>query len=64
MIPAFVGKALRGEPLTLAGDGSQSRRFVYVEDLAEGVAVSLADVRHEPGLQPGQRRKRDDQADR
>jgi UDP-glucose 4-epimerase len=44
VIPAFVGKALRGEPLTLAGDGSQSRRFVYVEDLAEGVAVSLADV--------------------
>ena len=44
VIPAFVGKALRGEPLTLAGDGSQSRRFVYVEDLAEGVAVSLAEV--------------------
>jgi UDP-glucose 4-epimerase len=44
VIPAFVGKALRGEPLTLAGDGSQSRRFVYVEDLAEGVALGLADV--------------------
>jgi UDP-glucose 4-epimerase len=44
VIPAFVGKALRGEPLTLAGDGSQSRRFVYVEDLAEGVATALADV--------------------
>jgi UDP-glucose 4-epimerase len=41
VIPAFVGKALRGEPLTLAGDGSQSRRFVYVEDLAEGVALAL-----------------------
>jgi len=44
VIPAFVGKALRGEPLTLAGDGSQSRRFVYVEDLAEGVAAGLSDV--------------------
>ena len=44
VIPAFVGKALRGEPLTLAGDGSQSRRFVYVEDLADGVALALNDV--------------------
>ena len=44
VIPAFVGKALRGEPLTLAGDGSQSRRFVYVEDLAEGVALGLGEV--------------------
>jgi UDP-glucose 4-epimerase len=44
VIPAFVGKALRGEPLTLAGDGSQSRRFVYVEDLADGVALGLSEV--------------------
>ncbi len=44
VIPAFVAKALRGEPLTLAGDGSQSRRFVYVEDLADGVALGLAEV--------------------
>ena len=44
MIPAFVNKALRGEPLTLAGDGSQSRRFVYVEDLADGVARGLDEV--------------------
>lgn len=44
VIPAFVGKAFRGEPLTLAGDGGQSRRFVYVEDLADGVAVGLDDV--------------------
>jgi UDP-glucose 4-epimerase len=44
VIPAFVGKALRGESLTLAGDGSQSRRFVYVEDLADGVALGLEDV--------------------
>jgi UDP-glucose 4-epimerase len=44
VIPAFVGKALRGEPLTLAGDGGQSRRFVYVEDLADGVALGIDDV--------------------
>jgi UDP-glucose 4-epimerase len=44
VIPAFVNKALRGEPLTLAGDGSQSRRFVYVEDLADGVARGIDDV--------------------
>ena len=44
VIPAFVNKALAGEPLTLAGDGSQSRRFVYVEDLADGVALGLEDV--------------------
>src|ERR1700742_1737035 len=41
-IPAFTNKALAGEPLTISGDGSQSRRFVYVEDLAEGVVRSLA----------------------
>jgi UDP-glucose 4-epimerase len=44
VIPAFVNKALKGEPLTLAGDGSQSRRFVYVEDLANGVARALQPV--------------------
>src|SRR5436305_3680165 len=44
VIPAFVNKALAGEPLTLAGDGSQSRRFVYVEDLADGVALGLREV--------------------
>jgi UDP-glucose 4-epimerase len=44
VIPAFVSRALAGEPLTLAGDGSQSRRFVYVEDLAEGVVAALGDI--------------------
>ena len=42
VIPIFVRKALAGEPLTIAGEGLQSRRFVYVEDLAEGVVRSLA----------------------
>ncbi len=41
VIPIFVGKALAGEPLTIAGDGLQTRRFVYVEDLAEGIVRGL-----------------------
>jgi UDP-glucose 4-epimerase len=44
VIPAFVAKALAGEPLTVAGDGSQSRCFIYVEDLADGVVAALAPV--------------------
>jgi UDP-glucose 4-epimerase len=42
VVPTFVTRALAGEPLTIAGDGSQSRRFVYVEDLADGVVRALA----------------------
>ncbi len=41
VIPIFVSKALKGDPLTIAGDGLQTRRFVYVEDLAEGVVAGL-----------------------
>lgn len=41
VVPIFVAKALRGEPLTIAGDGSQFRKFVYVEDLAEGNVLAL-----------------------
>ena len=44
VIPAFVRKALEGEPLTIAGVGDQSRRFVYVEDLARGVVDALRPV--------------------
>jgi UDP-glucose 4-epimerase len=44
VIPVFVQRALAGEPLTIAGDGLQSRSFVYVEDLAEGVVRALAPV--------------------
>jgi len=44
VIPAFVNKAFAGEPLTLSGDGMQSRRFVYVEDLAEGVVAGLGQI--------------------
>jgi UDP-glucose 4-epimerase len=42
VLATFVERALAGEPLTIAGDGTQSRRFVYVEDLAEGVVAALA----------------------
>jgi UDP-glucose 4-epimerase len=44
VVAAFTAKALVGEPLTIAGDGTQSRRFVYVEDLADGVVAALAPV--------------------
>jgi len=36
-LPAFIGQALRGEPLTVFGDGSQTRSFCYVSDLIEGI---------------------------
>jgi dTDP-glucose 4,6-dehydratase len=36
-LPAFMGQALRGEPLTVFGDGSQTRSFCYVDDLIEGI---------------------------
>lgn len=41
VIPIFVRKALNGEPLTIAGDGLQFRKFIYVEDLAEGNVLAL-----------------------
>lgn len=44
VVPIFVRKALKGEPLTIAGDGSQFRKFVYVEDLAEGNVLALKAV--------------------
>jgi dTDP-glucose 4,6-dehydratase len=37
VVPAFLGQALRGEPLTLFGDGSQTRSFCYVDDNVEGL---------------------------
>lgn len=44
VIAIFVRKALSGEPLTIFGDGSQYRNFIYVEDLAEGNVAALQDV--------------------
>ena len=36
-IPDFIAQALRGEPITVYGDGSQTRSFRYVSDLVEGI---------------------------
>ncbi|WP_456426204.1 UDP-glucuronic acid decarboxylase family protein [Rhodocaloribacter sp.] len=36
-LPTFMGQALRGEPITVFGDGSQTRSFCYVDDLVEGI---------------------------
>jgi dTDP-glucose 4,6-dehydratase len=48
VLPNFVGQALRGEALTVFGDGSQTRSFCYVDDLVEGI-VRLLDIDfHEP----------------
>ncbi len=37
VLPAFIGQALRGEDITIFGDGSQTRSFCYVDDLVEGI---------------------------
>jgi dTDP-glucose 4,6-dehydratase len=37
VVPSFIDQALRGEPLTIFGDGSQTRSFCYVDDLVEGI---------------------------
>ena len=44
VIAAFIERALLGEPLRLDGDGSQSRSFVYVEDLARAHPLALAPI--------------------
>ncbi len=41
VLPAFIGQALRGEDITIFGDGSQTRSFCYVDDLIEGIARLL-----------------------
>lgn len=47
-IPAFIPQALRHEPLTVFGDGSQTRSFCYVDDLIEGIYRLLLSDYHEP----------------
>jgi len=37
VVPNFIGQALRGEPLTVYGDGSQTRAFCYIDDMVEGL---------------------------
>lgn len=47
-LPAFIGQALRGEDLTVFGDGSQTRSFCYVDDLVEGIVRLLMSDYHLP----------------
>ena len=47
-LPAFIGQALRGEDLTVFGDGSQTRSFCYVDDLVEGIYRLLLSDYHNP----------------
>jgi dTDP-glucose 4,6-dehydratase len=48
VLPNFMGQALRGEPLTVYGDGSQTRSFCYVSDLVDGIWRVLQSDFHEP----------------
>lgn len=48
VLPAFIGQALRGEDLTMFGDGSQTRSFCYVDDLIEGIYRLLLSDYHLP----------------
>jgi len=48
VLPAFIGQALRGEDLTVFGDGSQTRSFCYVDDLIEGIYRLLMSDISEP----------------
>ena len=42
VVAAFIARAQQGKALTIAGDGRQTRQFVYVEDLAEGIVAGLS----------------------
>ena len=48
VVPNFIAQALRGEPLTVYGDGSQTRSFCYVSDLVEGLYRLLGSEETEP----------------
>ncbi len=48
VLPAFIGQALRGEDLTVFGDGKQTRSFCYVDDLIEGIFRLLMSDYHLP----------------
>ncbi len=48
VVPNFIAQALRGEPLTVYGDGSQTRSFCYVSDLVEGIYRLLMSDEVEP----------------
>jgi dTDP-glucose 4,6-dehydratase len=48
VLPNFMGQALRGEPLTVYGDGGQTRSFCYVDDLVDGIERLLFTDFHDP----------------
>jgi dTDP-glucose 4,6-dehydratase len=48
VVPAFIGQALAGEPLTIFGDGSQTRSFCYCTDLIDGIFRLSRSAFHEP----------------
>jgi len=48
VVPNFLQQALNGEPLTVYGDGSQTRSFCYVDDLIEGIVRLLYSDEHQP----------------
>jgi len=48
VVPNFIQQALRGEPLTIYGDGSQTRSFCFVTDLIEGIYRLLLSEEHDP----------------
>ena len=48
VVPAFCGQALKGEPLTIQGDGSQTRSFTYVSDLIDGIYRLAQSEEHQP----------------
>ncbi len=51
VVPAFVDQALRGEPLTVFGTGSQTRSFCYVSDMVDGLCrLSVSDERYPVNL--------------
>jgi dTDP-glucose 4,6-dehydratase len=47
-IPAFFSQALKGQPITAFGDGSQTRSFGYIDDLVEGIVRLLRSGHHDP----------------
>src|SRR5208283_3739900 len=51
VVPAFLDQALRGQPLTVFGDGSQTRSFCYVSDMVEGLCrLMLSEERYPVNL--------------
>jgi dTDP-glucose 4,6-dehydratase len=55
-IPTFIRQALAGEPITVAGDGSQTRSVCYVDDLVRGI-LALADSGHSGPMNIGNPRE-------